>query len=327
DLSSHSLVQKRVEHAHFSVAVFTNLTRDHLDYHQTMEAYFHAKERLFTHLLDPRGAAVINSDDSYGRMLAEKLRGMGRRVITSSAEGRETELQALDVKISFTGTAFTLRYNDDDHVMRSPLLGMKNMENILSAVGVALALEIPFEVIRRAIESFRAVKGRFERVDLGQRFLAVVDYAHTGDALDGLLRMSRDLLGACNSEGRGRLITVFGCGGNRDKGKRPEMGRIASDMSDTVIVTSDNPRDEDPLEIIKEIEAGMEGKEHIVIPERASAIRKAVELASAGDMVVIAGKGHEDYQEIRGERYHFSDRETLEDAIRECLQICAGREE
>ncbi|MFA5352595.1 MAG: UDP-N-acetylmuramoyl-L-alanyl-D-glutamate--2,6-diaminopimelate ligase [Thermodesulfovibrionales bacterium] len=324
EVSSHALAQKRVDHSRFSAALFTNLTRDHLDFHHSMEEYFQAKKRLFTDLLIPHGAAVINADDPYGQRLAAELKAMGRKVLTYSAEGAAADLTATEIRMSFRGTSFTVRYDGLDHPMESLLVGMKNVSNCLSAIAAAVSLGIPWDLIAAAISSFGNVQGRFERVDLGQGFLAVVDYAHTGDALEGLLLTGRQLLESCHSPGR--LITVFGCGGNRDRGKRPEMGRIASGLSDLVIVTSDNPRDEEPMAIIREIEEGIDAADYIVLPDRAEAIRRAVAMAAPGDMVVVAGKGHEDYQEISGERHHFSDREVLEDAIRKksASVPCAG---
>ena len=347
EISSHALSQKRADYTRFRSAVFTNLTRDHLDFHHTMEAYFSAKKRLFTELLSEEGAAVINTDDPYGERLAAELRNLqqgGRKinVITCSIRDREADVSASDIKTAFRGLTFTLRHRGIDEEIVCPLVGTINVYNILSAVGVALSLNIPIDTIKEGIAMTGVVKGRFEKVDLGQDFLAVVDYAHTEDALERLLLTARQLLEAYHfaaktermmkvkrrqfsmpvqSEGseKGKIITVFGCGGNRDRGKRVKMGEIAAKLSDFVIVTSDNPRNEDPKRIIKEIEKGIAGDNYIVIPDRRVAISMAVELASSGDIVLVAGKGHEDYQEIQGVRHDFSDRVALENAIRRTI--------
>jgi len=361
EVSSHSLSQKRVDYTKFRVAVFTNLTRDHLDFHGTMEDYFMAKRRLFTELLTEDGTAVINLDDSYGERLVNDLKtqraeskGHGAsnnkiKILTYAIKNQEADIIACDIKISFKGISFRIRTTNSEfqtlnsEIIESPLIGVTNVYNILSSICAALSMDIPIKVIKEGIAMTGLVKGRFEKVDLGQDFLAVVDYAHTEDALERLLLTARQLLQAYRfaekteemmkakrheysmpeklegNGNRGKIITVFGCGGNRDKGKRSKMGEIAARLSDFVIITSDNPRNETPRAIIRDIEKGMVRDNYIIIPDRDVAISMAVELASSGDIVLVAGKGHEDYQEIQGKRYDFSDKVALENAIRRTI--------
>lgn len=350
EVSSHSLSQKRVDFTKFKVAVFTNLTRDHLDFHQTMEDYFMAKERLFTELLAEDGAAVINVDDPYGERLVNDLKGQGARVkgqkvLTYSIKNSDADIIACDIKTSFKGTSFRIRTTNPElqtlnsELFESPLVGVINVYNILSSICAALSLDIPIKIIKEGIAMTGLVRGRFEKVDIGQDFLAVVDYAHTEDALERLLMTARQLLEAYRFAEKtekmlkakrqeysmpekrecGKIITVFGCGGNRDRGKRSKMGEIAAKLSDFVIITSDNPRNESPRGIIRDVEKGIGGDNYIVIPDRSVAISMAVELAAAGDIVLVAGKGHEAYQEIQGKRYDFSDRIALENAIRRTI--------
>ncbi|HIJ59381.1 MAG TPA: UDP-N-acetylmuramoyl-L-alanyl-D-glutamate--2,6-diaminopimelate ligase [Nitrospirae bacterium] len=341
EISSHALSQKRADNIEFKVAIFTNLTRDHLDFHKDMEEYFLAKSRLFTTLLVDGGTAVINIDDAYGIRLVEILRDKNINIITFGIISKEAQLKASDIKIDYKGISYKLYLNNNFLIdINSPLNGMINVYNTLAAIASSIALNISIEKIKEGIAMTTLVKGRFEKVDLGQDFLAVVDYAHTEDALERLLLTARQLLNAFrvaketeelmkakkrhyhfeeDSKNTGKIITVFGCGGNRDKGKRSKMGEIASRLSDFVIVTSDNPRNEDPKEIIREIERGIKNDNYIVIPDRKVAISLAVELASTGDIVLVAGKGHEDYQEIGIERKLFSDKKTLEEAIKKTI--------
>ncbi len=345
EVSSHALALKRADYTRFSVAVFTNLTRDHLDFHLTMEEYFKAKERLFTELLTENGIAVINIDDPHGIRLAGILRDRrpSVKVITYALDNKEADVMASDIETSFGGTSFKIRLGEIEIEVMSQMVGQTNVYNTLAAISTALALNVPIKVIKEGIAMAGLVKGRFEKVDMGQDFLAVVDYAHTEDALERLLMTARQLLEAYRFIGktekimkekrrqfampgrleqekeRGKIITVLGCGGNRDKGKRSKMGEIASRLSDFVIITSDNPRNEDPKAIIKDIEKGIKGDSYIVIPDRNVAISMAVELASSGDIVLVAGKGHEEYQEMQGIRHSFSDRTALENAIRRTI--------
>jgi UDP-N-acetylmuramoyl-L-alanyl-D-glutamate--2,6-diaminopimelate ligase len=308
EVSSHALAQKRVDGTVFRGAVFSNLTRDHLDFHKTMEDYFDAKKRLFTELLAPGAASVINSDDPWGRKLIGLLKG---GIYTYGLEPG-ADLVANDIHDSFSGLKFSLTVHGRKYDLVSSLMGLPNVYNILSAVGAALSLGVPREVILEGIRKAAPARGRFEKVDAGQEFLAIVDYAHTEDALERLIYTARGL-------SRGRIITVFGCGGDRDRGKRPKMGAIATRLSDFVIMTSDNPRSEKPEEIIKEIEEGAVRRNYLVEPDRKEAIKRAVLMAGKDDVVLIAGKGHETYQEILGERPRFSDREVLEEAIKRLI--------
>jgi len=339
EVSSHALAQRRVDYTNFDVAVFTNLTRDHLDFHATMEDYFRAKERLFKEILLREGTSVINYDDVWGRKLIGDISG---KVLTYGIE-TGADMAAVNIKDSLEGLVMDIKFRDRVHGVKSPLIGMHNVYNILSAAGAAVSLNVPWDVIIDGIRKMSSVKGRFEKVDAGQDFLCIVDYAHTEDALERLIYTARELMKSSEvsntptpalpprggGQGWGgdpelrtrnsspRIITVFGCGGNRDKGKRPIMGKIATSLSDYVVITSDNPRNEDPVEIIKEIEAGASRRNYVIEPDRREAIRKAVKLAEAGDILLVAGKGHEDYQEIKGIRHKFSDREALEDTIRD----------
>ena len=309
EVSSHALAQKRVDGTAFKGAVFTNLTRDHLDFHKTMEEYFEAKTRLFTELLDSSAASVINYDDPWGRKLAALLKGERGEVCTYGMEPG-SDLTAADIHDSFKGLRFSVTFHGRKYDFVSSLMGQPNVYNILSAVGASLSLGVPWEVILEGIGKAGPATGRFQKIDAGQEFLAIVDFAHTQDALERLIHTARGL-------SSGRIITVFGCGGDRDRGKRPVMGALATRLSDVVIITSDNPRSEDPEEIIKEIESGAVRKNYLVEPDRKEAIIKAVQMALGDDIVLIAGKGHETYQEIGEKRYAFNDREVLEEAIKQ----------
>jgi len=312
EVSSHALSLKRVDYTQFDVAVFTNLSRDHLDFHKDMEDYFQAKKRLFTELLKKDGIAVINIDDEYGRRLAQELKN---NKILYSMENPQADIYVKDYRLKFKGTEFELCIQRETELLiESPLLGIPNIYNITAATAVAYALNIPYEIIKSALSEAQSPDGRFERVDEGEH-LVFVDYAHTPDALQRLLTSVKKLKEQISKNGR--IITVFGCGGNRDRGKRPEMGRIATELSDLVILTSDNPRWEEPREIIKEIEEGISKDNYIVVPDRAMALWIATRLCKKEDILIVAGKGHEDYQEIKGKRHHFSDREVLRKALRE----------
>ncbi|HVS84617.1 MAG TPA: UDP-N-acetylmuramoyl-L-alanyl-D-glutamate--2,6-diaminopimelate ligase [Gaiellaceae bacterium] len=280
EASSHASALHRLDGTRFAVLVFTNLSQDHLDFHSDMEDYFQAKRRLF--VTEPRPLAVVNVGDAYGRRLAEELPD----AIGFSAD-EPGALAGIELK----------------------LRGRFNVENALGALHAARVLGIEDDAIKRGLESVRGVPGRFEAVDEGQPFTVVVDYAHKPGALENVLRAARDLAG-----GR-RVICVVGAGGDRDRGKRPQMGRLASELADVAIVTSDNPRSEDPDAIIAEIVAGAEcGVE--VVPDRAEAIARALELAAPGDVVLIAGKGAEQGQEIAGRITPFDDRDVARDALR-----------
>jgi len=334
EVSSHALAQKRVDYTGFSVAVFTNLTRDHLDFHITMEEYFRAKERLFKELLLKDGTSVINFDDPYGRRLISELKtsqqgaanlrdSKAENVITYGIE-TGADIVAVNIKNSFDGLMFDINFNGRTYNIQSPLIGTHNVYNMLSAIGAAVSLNVPWDMIVSGIKNMVSVKGRFQKVDLGQNFLCIVDYAHTEDALERLILTAKEIIKEQQSSRAAsrithhasRVITVFGCGGDRDRGKRPRMAAIATKLSDYVVITSDNPRSEEPMEIIKAIEKGALRMNYTIEPDREKAIQKAVETAEEGDILLIAGKGHEDYQEIKGARHKFSDMEIAEKAIR-----------
>ncbi|MEA2199075.1 MAG: UDP-N-acetylmuramoyl-L-alanyl-D-glutamate--2,6-diaminopimelate ligase [Solirubrobacteraceae bacterium] len=284
EVSSHALELHRAEGIHFAAAIFTNLTQDHLDFHPTMEDYFLAKRRLFT--MAP-ATAVVNVDDPYGRRLAAELGDP----ITFSLEGDAT-YSATDIRTGLRGSRFTVTTPEGPVAIRSPLRGRFNVANVLAALASARAVGVELAVAVEALASAGQVPGRLEPVQEGQGFEVLVDYAHTPDSLENVLGAAREL-------GAGRVHVVFGCGGDRDRGKRPLMGQIAARLADRVIVTSDNPRSEDPVEIIQEILAGA-GDEVPWLADRRAAIAEAIAEADDGDVVVIAGKGHEQGQELAG---------------------------
>ena len=311
EVSSHALALDRTAGCEFGTAVFTNLTQDHLDFHADMEDYFGAKLRLFTALAS-EARAIANGDDPYGRRVIEATRA---RAWTFAIDG-PADLRAEDVRVSLSGVRFTARTPAGPVALRSPLVGRHNVHNILAAVGVGLAQGVPLEAIAAGVAALKNVPGRFEQVDAGQPFTVVVDYAHTEDALYRLLTTAQKVR-------TGRIITVFGCGGDRDRGKRPKMGQVAARYSDVVVVTSDNPRTEDPDAIIREILPGVEAGlreagrgRYLVHADRRAAIAEAIGLAQPGDLVLIAGKGHEDYQIIGKEKHPFDDRVVAREAIK-----------
>ncbi len=305
EISSHALALYRIDGTVFHSGIFTNLTSEHLDFHDTMDEYFRAKERFFTELLPPSATAVINYDDIWGRRLLDSYSG---KKITYGLESG-ADMVATDIQSTVDGLTFTLVAERQNLSVKSPLMGLPNIYNILSAAGAARSLKVPWEIILGGIQNTARVTGRFEKVNAGQGFLAVVDYAHTADALERLIYSARGLT-------NGKIITVFGCGGDRDRTKRPEMGAIATKLSDAVIITTDNPRTESPHGIIQEIEAGAVRNNYLIESDREAAIQRAVLMAAEGDIVLVAGKGHETYQEIKGEKCTFNDREVLEKQIR-----------
>jgi len=310
EVSSHALAMERVHGLVFAAAAFTNLTQDHLDYHGSMEEYFRAKKKLFDML--PRGSvAVTNAEDAYGAAIVVDT--PARRL--SYAVDRPADAVAREVRMDVRGTRFTIEGPDGGAAVETRLIGGFNVRNILAAWTLAAGLGVPPPARLAGIAAVGAVRGRFEQIASPAGWTAVVDYAHTPDALENCLRAIRGLLPA---GGPGRVITVFGCGGNRDRGKRPRMGAIAAGMSDATVVTSDNPRREDPGAIIREILAGVPpGRAVVTEPDRRAAIRRALGMAEAGDVVLVAGKGHEDYQVVGDRRVHFDDREEVETFIRE----------
>ena len=305
EASSHASELKRLVGTRFRALVFTNLSQDHLDFHGTLEAYYDAKRRLFSEpdVDGNRPPAAVNVGDPHGRRLADELRGLGGRVLTfglvDEADVRAERLELTPSATSFRAAGLTVRPR---------LRGRFNVENVLGAIAAGNLLEIADDAIVRGIEHVAGVPGRFESVDEGQPFAVLVDYAHTPEALENVLAEARRLAA-------GRLICVFGCGGDRDRAKRPLMGEVVTRLADRAIVTSDNPRSEDPLEIIAAIRAGMAGDEEVE-PDRAAAIARAVEDAEEGDVVVIAGKGHEQGQEFGDRTIPFDDREVARDALR-----------
>jgi UDP-N-acetylmuramoyl-L-alanyl-D-glutamate--2,6-diaminopimelate ligase len=311
ECSSQAMDFHRCDALRISVAVFTNLTRDHLDYHKTMEAYWHAKRRLFDGRLGelPR-ASVINVDDAHGVELAHELRERGGRVVTYALNA-EADVTARVVEHSLDGMKFLLLTPHGQRALHSPLVGRPHIYNILGAVATGLELRYDLDVIARALRTCTGAPGRFERVPHAGDFAVVVDYAHTDDALVNVLRTAREVT-------NGRIITVFGCGGDRDTSKRAPMGEAAATLSDVVILTSDNPRTEDPEKILADVEAGMRGvtaKPYEKIADRRAAINHAIAAARTGDLVLIAGKGHEDYQILGGEVFHFDDKEEARKAL------------
>lgn len=317
EVSSHALSQSRVLGCAFDAAVFTNLTQDHLDYHGDMESYFAAKALLFTDYArhaekaGKKFSAAINADDPYGR----RLLSICPCVAISYGSGEECDVYASDIKVQRTHTDMVVSVKPlgvRSLRIRMPLIGMFNVYNALAALAALVVLGEEVTRAADAFEKFVPPKGRLEPIDEGQPFMVVVDYAHTPDGLLQAIRALKPL------KDGGRLIVVFGCGGDRDKTKRPKMGRIASTESDIVIVTSDNPRSEDPMLIIEQILSGVELTERrkvIVEPDRRKAIFKAIEMAQQGDIVLIAGKGHETYQIIGQQRIPFDDGEVAREAL------------
>lgn len=308
EVSSHALAAGRVHALQFHTAVFTNLTQDHLDYHGTMESYFAAKKILFDGCGGPPPKfAVVNRDDEWGR----RITASPGTELLSYGLGKEAALRARNVRSTASGVRFEVGVDGTWHEVNSPLAGKFNVLNILAAYGAAITYRVPSDTIARGIEACRGVPARFERIDEGQPFLVFVDYSHTDDALRNALTSARDLHPK-------RIVTVFGCGGDRDRTKRPLMGRVAAELSDVVVLTSDNPRSEDPIEIMNDVTVGIRRTDRKTIqePDRRAAIRKAFEEARAGDLVMIAGKGHETYQIFRDRTVHFDDREEARLALR-----------
>jgi UDP-N-acetylmuramoyl-L-alanyl-D-glutamate--2,6-diaminopimelate ligase len=307
EVSSHALALARVHGYRFHTAVFTNLTRDHLDFHQTMEAYSAAKRLLFQpEAGDGPAWAVLNADDPASSSMTP---------VSSHANvlwyglAAHADLRAESVRSDFNGLHFDLSYRGQRQPLHSPLVGAFNVSNILAASGAALSYGLALPQIADGITACRSVPGRFERVDVGQPFLVVVDYAHTDDALRNTIQAARNLL---RQQKHGRLITLFGCGGDRDRTKRPLMGAAAAEGSDFVVLTSDNPRSEDPLDIMNDVMVGLRRFDTPLVaePGRAKAIERAIAEAKSGDIVLLAGKGHEPYQILKDRTIDFDDRAT-----------------
>jgi UDP-N-acetylmuramoyl-L-alanyl-D-glutamate--2,6-diaminopimelate ligase len=307
EVSSHALHLHRVDGIHFSARVFTNLTQDHLDFHPTMEDYFAAKRMLFER---PGGASIVNADDEYGRRLMREIEGVRTVGIESEADYR-----AADVHFDTLGSSFTLRAPGETELqVETRLPGLFNVANALAAIAATHALGVEPGIAAAALSGAARVPGRFEPVDEGQDFAVLVDYAHTPDSLENVLRAAREIT-------RGRLHVVFGAGGDRDRAKRPLMGRVASELADRAIVTSDNPRSEDPDAIVDQVFVGTNGSAEREV-DRRRAIALAVEGAAPGDVVVIAGKGHEQGQEFDGGRKEpFDDVTVAREALRHALGV------
>jgi len=309
EASSHSLAMDRLWGCHFQAAVFTNLTREHMDFHKTFEDYFAAKKRLFA---GTGGGipevALLNNDDEFGK----RLEGLAKKTLTYGLES-QADITTKKFHLTFEGLTFTTQTPNGKVDVVSPLVGRINVYNLLAAIGAAQALGLSNEVIETGIRNLESVSGRFQRIDLGQPFLVIVDYAHTDDALENLIRTAREL------NPKGRIITLFGCGGEKDRTKRPVMGEVTGRLSDLTIVSSDNPRSEDPLKIISDIIVGLQrtaGK-YLIEPDREKAIGLAMDEARAGDMVLLAGKGHENYQILADRTFEFDDREMARRALRD----------
>lgn len=304
EVSSHAIAQSRTWMTRYPVAIFTNLTRDHLDYHGSLDEYFACKNRLFDRSYNPGiETAVLNQDDKYSRrtVLPEDV----HRITFGLSQ--EADLFPRHVDMSVEGTELELSFRGRKLKLTSSLIGQHNVYNILAAVAAASELGLSDDGIRKGIANLKRVPGRFERVEIDRPYTVIVDFAHTPDALENVLRLAR-------SVARHRLICVFGCGGDRDRVKRPMMGKISAEMADQVIVTSDNPRTEVPEQIIKEIVAGIpEGTNFQAVTDRREAILLALEEAQEGDLILLAGKGHETYQEIQGRRVPFDERKVIQE--------------
>ena len=302
EASSHGSALRRLDRVRFGALVFTNLSQDHLDLHGSMEDYFEAKRRLFAGPQPP--PAAVNVDDEWGRRLADELQAAHRAPLITFGLGSGAEVRADGLQLDARGSRFRVAGIE----IETGLRGSFNVENVLGAVAAGILLDIDEDAIAAGVAALSGVPGRFEAVDEGQPFAVIVDYAHTPDSLDVVLHAARDL-------GSGRVIAVFGAGGDRDRGKRPLMGRIARDRADLAIVTSDNPRSEDPLAIIQDVLQGS-GMDVEIDPDRRSAIHRAIGIAEPGDVVVIAGKGHEQGQDIGGTVQPFDDRDVAREALR-----------
>jgi UDP-N-acetylmuramoyl-L-alanyl-D-glutamate--2,6-diaminopimelate ligase len=308
EVSSHALAFERVWGCHFAVAIFTNLTRDHLNFHKTFEEYFAAKRKLFEGMgAGAPDVAVINADDSY----ATRLAGLAKRTLTYGLKG-DADLTAKKFALSFNGLEFTAQTPAGKVEVRSPLVGRINVYNILAAIGAGIGLEIPVAKIEEGIANLALVPGRFQQIDEGQPFHVVVDYAHADDAMRNLIATAREL------NPSGSIITVFGAGGERDRSTRPLMGEAAGSLSDLVILTSDNPRTEDPLRIINDVVVGLQkvNGNYRIEQDRETALEMAFDEAKAGDIVLLAGKGHENSQILRDRTFEFDDREKARAILR-----------
>jgi len=303
EVSSHALDQQRTRGVNFSSAIFTNLTQDHLDYHNTMEDYFQAKAKLFQEL-ESNAHSIINIDDIYGQKLTSASRG---KVVTYAIDS-QASIKAKNIKYAISGSEFVVVNKDKEFGLKTGLIGKHNVYNVLAAVSWAISEGINEKIISKAIEDFSFVPGRLQRVKTDKDFSVFVDYAHTDDALENVITSLRQLTKA-------KIIVVFGCGGDRDRTKRPKMGRVAAELADFAVVTSDNPRSEDPMAIINEIKKGITKENYWIEPDRKSAIKKSLSMAKKDDIVLIAGKGHENYQIIKDKIFEFDDCRMVEECL------------
>lgn len=304
EVSSFGLVQHRIGPTHFDMGIFTNLTQDHLDYHKTMENYYQAKRMMF----DECDYALINTDDEYGRRIFSEISCKKERYGISS----EADYYADAIKIKSDGTSFWYCYNGKSQLVNMKMTGMFNVSNVTAAISVCLKAGLPIEDILNAVSEYNGVKGRCEIIPTGRDFTVICDYAHTPDAVENILKSVREYT-------EGRLICLFGCGGNRDSKKRPLMAKAAAKFADRLIITSDNPRDEIPEAIIDDILAGLKDSEipFDVVVDRTKAIHHSLKIAEKGDIIVLAGKGHEDYQVLPGnEHIHFDEREIVSEGLK-----------
>ena len=304
EVSSFGLVQHRIGPTHFDMGIFTNLTQDHLDYHKTMENYYQAKKMMF----DECDYALINTDDEYGRRIFSEISCKKERYGISS----EADYYADAIKIKSDGTSFWYCYNGKSQLVNMKMTGMFNVSNVTAAISVCLKAGLPIEDILKAVSEYNGVKGRCEIIPTGRDFTVICDYAHTPDAVENILKSVREYT-------EGRLICLFGCGGNRDAKKRPLMAKSAAKFADRLIITSDNPRDEIPEAIIDDILAGLKDSEipFDVVVDRTKAIHHSLKIAEKGDIIVLAGKGHEDYQVLPGnEHIHFDEREIVSEGLK-----------
>lgn len=308
EVSSHALDQGRVAGLVFSAALFTNLTQDHLDYHKTMEAYFKAKRRLFSDYSDERTAVIINADDSYGQELVRS--GPTGKMLTYGFS-QSAHVRGVDEKLQRDSSMMTVDTPRGSFDVTTPLVGRHNLANILAAVAFGVSQGFDLSVIKRGAEALTHVPGRLERLDSPRGFSVFVDYAHTDDALKNVLESLRQI------PHNGRIIAVFGCGGDRDRGKRPKMGRVVTDLSDYCIITSDNPRSEDPQAIAGDIVTGVVGRNFEIELDRRAAIRRALAMAGSGDFVLVAGKGHENTQILSDRALPFSDKKVVVELMKE----------
>ena len=311
EVSSHALKEDRTYGIFYSGVGLTNLTKEHLDYHKTLDNYAKAKAKLFRRIRKG-GMAVLNLDSEYADFFLKQIHFTYSKFLSISLKDKSADIYADDIKVGHKGTIFKLHFNDKIHILNLRMPGIQNVYNALIAFALALSLKmLDIPIIIKGLEALETVPGRFEIINEGQKFMVVVDYAHTEDALKNLLNLAKKLPHKC-------IITIFGCGGDRDPSKRPGMGKIASELSDHVIITTDNPRSESPSKIIENILFGIKSKEGFeVIENREEAIKKGIELCNEGDILLIAGKGHEDYQ-IQGDKtIHFDDKEISRKYLKE----------